>query len=133
VCAFTKSGLQDSSCPLYKKWSNTKKYAHDVKVALPLEGREHYLQGANSMTSLFLNFDDCLDKIRVELKKKVNLKQYELFNLLFVENIPEERVAEMAGYKSTESGRRAGYKQIKNTKKILKKVVEKIIREHDLY
>ena len=35
-CSFTKSGLQDITCPLYAKWSKSKKSAHDVKIPLRL-------------------------------------------------------------------------------------------------
>jgi hypothetical protein len=80
----------------------------------------------------FIDFDQCIDEIKIKLKEKVNSKQYELFHLLFIENIDESEAAKRVGYKSTEEGRKAGYKQIKNTKKVLKKIILEIIKESDL-
>ena len=80
----------------------------------------------------FIDFDKCINKIKKILKNKVNSKQYELFHLLFIENIDEAEAAKRVGYKSTEEGRKAGYKQIKNTKKILKNIILEIIKESDL-
>ena len=36
------------------------------------------------------------------------------------------------GYKTTEKNRKAGYKQIKNLKKILKEKVEILIKDNDI-
>ena len=42
------------------------------------------------------------------------------FELLYIKNLPEEEVAKQMGFKSNESGRKAGYKQIKNLKNLFK-------------
>jgi hypothetical protein len=52
--------------------------------------------------------------------------------MLFFEHKTEEEVATFMGYKTTEKNRKAGYKQIKNLKKMLKEKAESIIREQDI-
>lgn len=52
--------------------------------------------------------------------------------MLFFENKTEEEVAEFMGYKTNEKNRKAGYKQIKNLKKMLKQKAEDIIRDNDI-
>ena len=46
-----------------------------------------------------------------------------------MKNLPDEEVAKQMGFKSSESGRKAGYKQIKNLKNIIKEKAEKIIQK----
>lgn len=111
----------------------TKKHAYDVKVALPLDGKEYLVSRGSCPQSHFMNFEKAADKLKEELKKCINKRQYELFDLLYIQNISEEEVAVKMGYKSTETGRKAGYKQIKNTKKLLKEVVTRIIKDKDLF
>jgi len=52
--------------------------------------------------------------------------------MLFVENHTEEKVAQFLGYKTTEKKRSAGYKQIKNLKKIFQEKVKQILSERDI-
>ena len=130
-CGFTESGQQDSSCPLFKKWSKTKKNAYDVKVALPLEGKEFLLEP--SAHNIYFDFEKTTQRIQLILKETLSDRQFELFDLLFIQNIDEIEVAKRMGYKSSEAGRKAGYKQIKNTKKYLKNLVTQIIKEQDLF
>ena len=129
ACSFTKSGMQDNECPLYKKWIKTKKFAHDVKIpvridALPFE--DLYSAGDN--------FDllRTMDRLNKELKALLSDKQYKIYDMLFINNKSEDEVAEFLGYKSNEKGRTAGYKQIKNIKKKLKEQVLRIIQNKDI-
>ena len=52
--------------------------------------------------------------------------------MLFFEEKPEEEVAKFMGYKTNEKNRKAGYKQIKNLKKMLREKAEEIIRQNDI-
>ena len=55
-------------------------------------------------------------------------RQFLAFKMLFIENKTDEEVAKEMGFKSTESGRKAGYKQIKNLKKLLKDKAANILK-----
>ena len=52
--------------------------------------------------------------------------------MLFIENKTEDEVARFLGYKTNESGRTAGYKQIKNMRKFFKEKVMKILKNKDI-
>jgi len=52
--------------------------------------------------------------------------------MLFFEYKSEDEVAKFMGYKTNEKNRKAGYKQIKNLKKMLKEKAENIISEYDI-
>jgi len=127
LCSFTPSGHQDSACPLYKKWEGTKKHAYNVKITLTLENHMHELDGG--MDSFLGNdMEAAAGKLVVELKQTLNARQFQAFDLLYIQNLTDEEVAKEMGFKSTETGRKAGYKQIKNLKKLLKEKAAKILK-----
>ena len=129
LCGFTKSGLQDSTCPLYAKWEKTKKSAYDIKMALALENHVHEV---HAMHDLSFNIEESQGKLNVHMKNELSPKQFEVYKLLFIENKDEEDVAKIMGYKTSEKGRKAGYKQIKNLKKVFKKKAQEILKREDI-
>ena len=52
--------------------------------------------------------------------------------MLFVQNNTEEEVAKYLGFKTSERKRSAGYKQIKNLKKIFQEKARLILKEKDI-
>ena len=129
LCGFTKTGLQDSSCPLYLKWERTKKSAYGIKMALALENHSHEV---HSMEDHNFNIIDAQEKLNKCMKKALSAKQYIVYDLLFIKHVDEEVVAEKMGYKTSEKGRKAGYKQIKNLKKIFKQKAQEILKTEDI-
>lgn len=128
LCSFTKSGNQDQTCPLYKKWEKTKKHAYNVKITLSLDSHLHEVDG-NSDNHLDIDIQGASLKLIKELKHVLNDRQFKAFDLLYIKNLSDEEVAKQMGFKSTESGRKAGYKQIKNLKKILKEKATRILQK----
>ena len=72
------------------------------------------------------------DKLNEHMKKELSPKQYKVYELLFVKHLDEEDVAKKMGYKTSEKGRKAGYKQIKNLKKIFKQKAQEILKREDI-
>ena len=68
-------------------------------------------------------------------KSKFNCREIgdEMNNLELEEKMDEEEVALYLGYKTSEKGRKAGYKQIKNLKAKFKKIAIKIIDKKDIF
>ena len=130
LCAFTESGLQCNECPLYAKWESTKKDAYNTKMALALENHAHEV---NAMPEDGLwNMEDSIDKIHYYMKQELNEKKYNIYKMLYVDHLDESEVAKAMGYKTSEKGRTAGYKQIRNLKKFFKEKVTKIIDKYDI-
>lgn len=129
-CEFTKSKVQDSTCPLYKKWSKSKKHAYGVKIPVSIET----LPRANIEDTHSPNFDldTMIEKVKKELQKTLSEKQYYIFHSLFIDKRPENELAIELGYKTNEKGRTAGYKQIKNLKVKFKKIVIKMLEKKDI-
>ena len=128
-CSFTKSGLQDTTCPLYAKWNKSKKNAHDVKIPLRLDAQEYE---SSVFKGESFQVDGAIEKIQEYLKEELSERQYQIYHMLFVENKSEDEVAKQLGYKTNEQGRTAGYKQIKNMRKFFKEKVIKIIKNKDI-
>ena len=129
-CSFTKSGNQDSSCPLFKKWEKTKKSAYDIKMAISIDGASHE---AHSITQREYDIISAERRLHAEMKLQLGERQYKVYDLLFVQHKDENEVARIMGYKTSESGRRAGYKQIKNLKKQFKEKAKKIMSTKDIF
>ena len=128
-CQKTKSQIQDNTCEEFAYWEKRKKAAYDIKLAVTIENHtnEIYEREDNN-----LDLEEATEKISIELKPQLTPKQYQAFRMLFIENHPEEKVAVFLGYKSNEKKRSAGYKQIKNLKKIFQLKVKEILRNKDI-
>ena len=86
LCGFTKTGLQDSSCPLYAKWERTKKPAYGIKMALALENHSHEV---GSMEDHNFNIVDAYEKLNEHMEKQLSAKQFQVYDLLFIQHIDE--------------------------------------------
>ena len=124
-CMFTVSGLQDSTCPLYAKWEKTKKQAYNVKMTLSIENHSHEIERPGDFCE---SLDVSIGKLYKEMRSVLNDRQWQAFEFLYIKNIPEEEVAQKMGFKSNESGRKAGYKQIKNLKNLFKEKAITLIK-----
>lgn len=130
ACSFTQSGGQDSSCPLFAKWEKTKKSAYDIKLPLSI----------NSDDAAYREIEDIHTEIKgpekrlhIEMKNILPERQYLIYKMLFIEHKSEEEVAKKMGYKTSETGRKAGYKQIKNLKKQFKEKAKQVISTKDIF
>jgi len=66
------------------------------------------------------------------MKKELSELHYKAYYMLFFERTGEEEVAKLMGYKTNEKKRKAGYRQVKNLKKLFLKTASDIIREQDI-
>jgi hypothetical protein len=129
LCGYTKTGMQDSECPLYAKWERTKKSAYDIKMAVTIE---HHSHEVGTMHDQSIDIESGVSKLHAELEKKLPPKQFLVYEMLYIKNMDEVEVARVMGYKTNEKGRKAGYKQIKNLKKIFKEKAEDILNMGDI-
>jgi len=126
-CSWTKSGLQDISCPLLNKWSSNKKYSQGIHLAHNIDSTLIF----NINTDSF-NIDFSQNKLNFHMKKRLTEKQYIIYEKIYINGENPDQVAADMGYKSNEKNRKAGYKQIKNFETIFKKIAKEIISEEDI-
>lgn len=128
LCGFTKSGLQGSECADYAKWEKGKKNAYDIKVPVSLNTFSYQKDNSSSYACL-LSAEKRLHQL---MKKHLTDKHFFIYKMLFVDYIDEEEVARILNYKTNETGRKAGYKQIKNLKNLYKKIAKGLVDKYDI-
>lgn len=129
ACSFTASKVQDGQCTKYRNWEKTKKAAFDLKVAVP---SENHLYEMGSEPDANLNYDSCVVKLNIHMKEELTDIHYRAYHMLFFEEASEEDVAKYMGYKTNEKKRKAGYRQVKNLKKMFTQKAAEIIRHNDI-
>jgi len=121
--------IQCSQCPLYANWERSKKNAYGVKMTLPIDD---YLNNNNHAYTDEQDIDKAALEIHAKMEKKLKPLEWKLYKYLFIDHLSEAAAARKMGFKSSEKGRSAGYKQIKNiTKKIIIKV-KKALRKDEI-
>lgn len=129
LCAWTNNGIQNSTCDLYAKWAKQKQAGYGIKLPLPIE---HHKQEVDQQTHTNIHFDDSINRLNELLQLYLTEKHYQVYIMLFFEHKSDEEVAKFMGYKTTEKNRKAGYKQIKNLKNMLKQKAAQIIEKYDI-
>lgn len=126
-CAETPSNLQCEECPLYEKWSKTKKYGYHAKMPLELE---HHSQEVNNKIDDSINFEETMRRVMVELEKHMVPKRFEAFKILFIGNIPEDEAALALRLRGRNTGSQK--KIIAAHRDSLSKEAKRIIAESDI-
>lgn len=129
ACSKTKSGIQNESCQEYKQWSVKKKAAYDIKLAVTMEG---HINEVNEKRDSFLNLESATAKLSAEMKTHLGERHFNAFKMMYIENKTDEQIAKYLGFKTNEKKRSAGYKQIKNLKKIFQARARQIIQDRDI-
>jgi len=109
---FTNESVE---CAVYKRWSESKKSAYNVKLTLPLEYHTHEIN--SKFLEKYNDIEGVLNKFHKEIVKHLKPLERKVYILLYIENKSEEEAAKLMGYKTSEKDRKPGYKQIKNIKK----------------
>jgi hypothetical protein len=130
-CGFTPSRKQCNECPLFAKWEKTKKNAYDLKIPVSLENHKNYHLNIKQADSVdFLNAENRLHTL---MKNNLSDKYFFIYKMFFIDCLTDDEVARFLKFRTSEKGRKAGYKQIKNLKKLLYLKAKEILQEHDIF
>jgi DNA integrity scanning protein DisA with diadenylate cyclase activity len=66
------------------------------------------------------------------MERSLSEIHYKAYCMLFFDKCSEEDVAKFMGYKTNEKKRKAGYRQVKNLKKLFMQRATEIIEEFDI-
>ena len=130
-CGFTTSGKQCNECPLYAKWEKVKKAAYDVKMTVSLENHKNYFMNCES--SISYDYKNAESKLHNLMKINLGDKHFFIYKMFFIDNLNDDQVAQILKFKTSEKGRKAGYKQIKNLKKMLYIKAQILLKENDIF
>jgi RNA polymerase sigma factor (sigma-70 family) len=129
LCSITASNLQDSQCKLYEKWESQKKVGLELKTTLSMES---HMSEISSRPDNDFCYESSIERLNNYMEKELNPSHYRAYMMLFFENCDEEEVAKFMGYKTNEKKRKAGYRQVKNLKKIFQAKAEEIMKKFDI-
>tara|TARA_R110000787_G_scaffold109057_1_gene217608 strand:+ start:210 stop:890 length:681 start_codon:yes stop_codon:yes gene_type:complete len=130
ACSLTGSGDQDSQCELFDKWVKKKKRIHDVKLPLPIE--DNTVFGSVNIFSEF-DFEKSAAALHEKVKNKLtNDKHKKIYHLIYVEELEDEDVAILMGFKPDHNKKKAKYKQINNLQKRFVALAKKVLEEEDV-
>lgn len=129
LCGYTPSGKQCGECSLYAKWEKGKKHAYNIK--LPVYAVHHDQEIFNRPSEIEIT-EEIEQKLHGLMKKELTERQYFAYEKLIIKDEKEEDVAKAMGFYSNESSRKAGYRQIKNLKKMFRDKAAEIIDREDV-
>lgn len=130
-CGYTSSKTQCSECPLYAKWEKLKKPAYDVKMTVSLENHKNYHLSFES--NIEYDYKNAETKLHGLMKANLTDKQFFIYKMFFIDCLTDDQIAKILKFKTNEKGRKAGYKQIKNLKKMLYLKAQRLLKDNDLF
>jgi len=123
LCALYEK--QCEACPLFAKWVEKKKAAHDIKLALPLE---NHFEEAENINEGFVDYEAKIDWLQSRIQANLTDKKYKIYKMMYVERSSDEDIAKFFGYKKSNKKR---YKQLENLRKEFYSLAQKILKEED--
>lgn len=115
---------QCNACPLYAAWEKSKKHAHDIKLPVSIE---NHTQDIYSIPEEHVDIQGKAAALHIRMKEVLSPIQFKIYKYLYIDGKPEEEVAKLMGYKTSEKNRSPGYKQLKNMQKVIITKAKKIV------
>ncbi len=123
--------VQSDDCAEYLKWSRTKKHAYDVKLPISISDHRIFGEGnefdARASSSSGFDFESFIPKFHQSMMDILPAPQKKIYNLLFIEHIPEDKVILMLGYKNGST--KTGYKLVKKLRSLIVEKAREILPE----
>lgn len=108
-----------------------KKNAYDVKITVSLENHKNYFM--NFESNVNYDYKKAEKKLHELMRCNLSDKHFLIYKMFFIDNLTDDQVAKMLKFKTNEKGRKAGYKQIKNLKKMLYIKAINLLKDNDLF
>jgi len=122
-------GEQGKECPLYAKWYKTKRHSHEARLPLSLE---NHTDEVYSMPDSSMDLEKAIGSLHAKMEGLLTRSEWEIYRRLYLEHKTEEETANELGLKTSESGRKMGYKRIRQVKTLILKRARELIAEGGL-
>lgn len=110
---------QNSSCPLFKNWHDTKKNAYDIKMAVSIED---YSSEVNNKSQNPLDIQKAVKNLNIIMRKVLRPVEWQVYDLLYIQQNSEEQVCKILKLKLDKNSKTGYNKQLRNIQKsIIKK------------
>jgi len=120
---------QCSACPIYADWLKSKKNALDTKIPLSLE---HHTQEVFNLTENSIDIERTAQNLHEKMKEVLRPTEWQVYDLLYIQYKSEEEVAQIMGFKTSERGKKRGYKRIKEIKTTVIKKAKQLIKDDEI-
>ncbi len=126
-CALTKSGEQDSSCDLYKKWTKKLKTKCDIKLPVTIEGGviEHRPSEEN------YDYGNAESILHSKVMERLEGRHKDIYRMIYIESRSDDYVADFAGFKAEKNRATKRYKHLQLLKKAFTKVAKEVMQDPD--
>jgi len=125
---------QCSACPLYAKWVKKKKKVYDLRIPVSYDDQIGSRGGDGEKAHLdnFIDYDSSVSRIHLAMEKKLKPEHFRIYKMLYIQEMDEESVAKILGYKENKYNKKNRYKQIENYKRKFIQEAKIIIREEEI-
>lgn len=120
---------ESQDCSSYKKWYNTKRHSHEARLPVSIEDKQNQVFTLPDQST---DLERAIDGMHDKMKETLTKSEWEIYRRLYVEHKSEEDAAQELGFKTTERGRKMGYKRIRQVKTLVLKKARSLITEHGL-
>jgi len=134
LCSITKSGKQCEECPLYRKWAKNKKSAHDINLPVSYDDDDNAPTKERFVNtrSDFIDYELNISLVHIKMKEKLKPEHFRIYEMLYINNMDDETVAEILGYKKNKYNNKNKYKQLENYKKRFILIAKSLIKDHSI-
>ena len=129
TCDFTPSGEQDDSCPIFLKWSKTKRYAYNLKLPVSMET---HINDVFPLESNYYDLDRAVKNLNTEMERLLSKKRFRIYKMMFIDFKTDEQVLKALGYKTLPSSKATRDKQIKKQKNEFLKIAKQALKDCDI-
>lgn len=125
--------IQCAKCPVYAAWEKNKKNAYEIKLPMALESIENTAHNQyTSSISVADNIENHAKMIHAEMKKHLKQTEWQIYNLLFIQNKTEMEAAKILGLSSNEKDRSPRSRWINHVKRNIIQKVKALIRDNKI-
>jgi DNA-directed RNA polymerase specialized sigma24 family protein len=136
-CEFTSCGQKTDECQKLRDWRAGKEASYRLILAEStdtcVKNDHHYEQKVKIAAESNPDYEKAGDRLHELVMKGLNPISQKIYRLLFIEGKTDKEVSDEMGYRTSENGKKPGYRRISGMKKILIKRAKKIMRDHDVF
>jgi hypothetical protein len=116
-------GTHSEECGPFAVWKKTKFNQHQARLPLPIENHQHEVYSKDCSD---FDYDAAIIKLTSFMRKQLKPNEWKVYEALYVLHKSDEEVARMMGFKTSEAGRKVGYRRIMQ----IKKDIIKLAKQH---
>ncbi len=125
-CAWTKSGVPDTTCSFYASWLQKKHTKFAISTPLSIE---NHVDEYHSTQDDFLDIEAAKKVIDENIKKRLTKEEYRVYIYLYVKHLSMEETMKKLGFKKNDQ---KNYMRVRNISILIKETAKAIVSEQSL-